>query len=484
MKPAAGAGAPARPAGLIASLQRTQGNQSVARLLHSLAQRRPEEVGAGAPAKLVSTADAARGLSAARAARRPGGDARFRLPTGADVKAIIAAGNVPEAKLKESIATALGRMQIEGLLKVSDSIPDIINKLFPSPGTFDEVELAKVVDVGNRRLVYKAVADASAKIAVADKPNLLKAIDKAIVLVDAAMKDKTGLQEVFGNEDGPARTIYSIAKGKLAKLKTKMDTMVETDYNRDDEQTGLGGWAMFSTQHIHLETDVAKVTDEDGSAVTLIHECAHLSRGTVQDFGYYGSPGFEAMSEADKLNNAAHFEELPWRQLGKSKYPGKFTPGVVLGGGKVTFEDQIRREASEYLRKAWDAAVDAHNFLRGIRQEIEGGSTVRFKANEAWIVEISKIEHLTIHEQTPAPTTINLNDVVLAEGVARATVHIQGLAGSQPVPSKAAIGKSKNDYVESVISGAIDAYGALTGNKVSDRALFKWLVDHYQNVMR
>lgn len=470
--PAAFVRGAARPAGLAASLQRTHGNQHLARLLRSLSRG------------LVSTGDAARELGAANAARWAGpGAVRFRLPTGADVKAILAAGDVPEDKLKDSMATALTRMAKEGLLKSKDPIPDIIKKLFPSPGKFDEAELAKVVDVGDRKLVYKSVADAAAKVSATDKPNLLKAIDKAIALVDDAMKDATGLKEVFGGQAGTAKSNYNVAKGKLGKLKTKMDTMVETDYNRDDEQTGLGGWAMFSTQHIHLETDVAKVVDVESSAVTLIHECAHLSSGTVEDYGYYDTPGFEAMSEADKVNNAAHYEELPWRQLGKSSYAGvTFKPGKSKGGGKVTFEDEVRREASEYLRKAWDAAVDTHSYLRGVRQEIEGGSDANFKANKALILEISKVEHLTIHEQTPAPKTINLNDVVLAEGVAHATTLIQNEAAKQPVPSKPVGKKKKKDYVKKVINGAIAAYGALTGSAAGDRALMKWLVDHYRNV--
>ena len=49
----------------------------------------------------------------------------------------------------------------------------------------------------------------------------------------------------------------------------------------------------------------------------------------------------------------------------------------------------MRREASEYLRKAWNKAVDVHAFLRAIRRDIEGGDTASFAAGKTRIVEIS-----------------------------------------------------------------------------------------------
>ena len=83
----------------------------------------------------------------------------FRLPTAAAIKSMLAAGEVPEAKIKESIATALTRMRFEkggALLTTKDPIPDIIKRLFPAPGTFDEAEFAKVVDVADRRQDLRA----------------------------------------------------------------------------------------------------------------------------------------------------------------------------------------------------------------------------------------------------------------------------------------------------------------------------------------
>jgi hypothetical protein len=79
----------------------------------------------------------------------------FRLPEAARIKAQMAAGEVPEDKIKDSVAISLTRMRRDGALpKTADPIPDIINRLFPSPGTFDEAEFAKVVDIADRSQIW------------------------------------------------------------------------------------------------------------------------------------------------------------------------------------------------------------------------------------------------------------------------------------------------------------------------------------------
>jgi hypothetical protein len=197
------------------------------------------------------------------------------------------------------------------------------------------------------------------------------------------------------------------------------------------------------------------------------------------------------MEEADKVNNAAHYEELPARYLGHSLYrvrdpkdktkflPGfqKFVPKQTSGGHKVTFEDEVRRAASEYLRKAWDAAVDAHAFVRESARLIQakpGDPT--FDKRKASLLEMSKVMHLTIHLQKPKPTTVTVLDVALSEGVAHATIAIQNNSAKQAVPKKV----KKAAAVKSVIDGAISGYSQLTGNAADDRKLIDWLVKHYR----
>ena len=240
----------------------------------------------------------------------------------------------------------------------------------------------------------------------------------------------------------------------------------------------FGGWARHDIQHIHLTGDVAEVKDLKQSIITLIHEAAHLAHPDVDDLGYYKSPGFEAMPDAKKVCNAAHYEELPARNLGVSAFATTtFTPGVKATGGKVTFEDEVRRVASEYLRKAWDAAVDAHQFVRETAKAIINDPAGKhFDSHKASLLEVSKMEQLTIHQQVPAPSTVTTLDAVLSEGVAHGTRRIQGKLKAQSVPAT----KNKKVAVKALIDGAINDYGALLGNAADDRKLMDWLVKHYR----
>jgi hypothetical protein len=58
----------------------------------------------------MSTGDLSAQLQAERNARQPTGNVKFRAPKPTDISSILAAGKVPEAKLKDSIALALTRM--------------------------------------------------------------------------------------------------------------------------------------------------------------------------------------------------------------------------------------------------------------------------------------------------------------------------------------------------------------------------------------
>jgi hypothetical protein len=477
---------PAVPAPLAArtetvlALQRTSGNRAVTRML--------------ARDGLISTGELAVNWRRARdqrpwSVRHPG--TRFRLPTAAAIKAMMTAKEVPEDKIKDSIATALTRMQREKKLKTTDAVPDIIKRVFPAPGTFDETEFAKVVDTSDRSKIYERAVDAEAKLTAADKAKLIVSIGKADKFIDDAAADAVNLKRVFGTKAADAKINYGKAKAALSKLKGAIDTNVHTDYNRDDEQTGLGGWAQFSSQMVHLEPDVAAATDPTEAALTILHESMHLASGSIQDDGGYypasasKSAGWETMSEDEKLNNAAHYEEIPRRQLGIGVFKSdqEFKPGVSAStGAPMTFEEKVRLRARQYMRQAWDAAVDAHLGLRAVRVDIEKGSNAKFKAHEALILEISKICKLTIHEQKPTPKTVNLNDVVLLEGVARSTALIQSFLPKQPVPAAPASGKTEQDYADEVVAGATKDYGALTGNAADDKKLLDWMTAHYKAV--
>ena len=452
----------ALPGGPAIDLQHAIGNTRTARVL-----RRPD-------GGRVSLAVATGRLHAARdeARRRAPPQRRYRLPTPSELKSLATGNLIPPATLEQAVRTALRRMDADWDLRTDAD--DVMKKLFPKPGIFDETAWPTVLGT-SQRTVYQSVADAETKLRPGDRDKLKDVAQEAADTIDKCMADDAGLQAVFGKQAKTAKGRYAKAKAALLKAIANSDTAIDTDYNRDDPQVGLGGWANFASQHIHLTGDVAEVKDHDEAIITLIHESAHLSHNDVDDRGYYGSDGFESMSEPEKVGNAAHYEELPRRLLGKSRYATlTFTPGQQ-GGKALTFEDHVRRDTSEYLRMAWDRAVDVHGFVRTAAKDILGGAKV-FDARKAKLLEISKMEQLTIHAQQPQPSTVTVLDAVLSEGVARGTAKIMRLGPKQAMPTTT----DRAAAVSQMIDSAIAAYGALLGDRAAERKLMDWLVAGYR----
>jgi hypothetical protein len=449
--------------GTVLWLQRKAGNAAVGTAL-------------GRGHRLVGVGEAAAKLRDAREARSaPPPGAHFRVPTPEELKKLYTGGLLPQDVIEHAMRRALRRMDIDIALRTDAD--DVMKKLFPKAGTFDETAWAGVL--GTDELdVYKNAADAEAKLRPGDKAKLEAVARDAADEIDKAMADTAGLKEVFGSKWKTAKARYAKAKAALKKAIKNSDKSIDTDYNRDDPQTGLGGWAYFPTQHIHLTGDVAEVLDRTDAIITLIHEACHLGHPDVDDHGYYATEGFFGMSEALKVNNAAHYEELPARSLGISRFAAKtFTPGTKASGAKETLEDEVRRAASEYLRKAWDAAVDAHQFVRNVAKKMAADpKSSAFAAKKKSVLEISKMEHLTIHWQQPKPITVTTLDLSLSEGVAHAMSWLQDHTDQQAVPSSG----TRKQKVAAVVDGAIADYGELTGSAGDDRKLVDWLVKHYR----
>lgn len=449
------------------------------------------------------------------------GPAQFRVPTTADLKALFTSGNVPEDVLKDRIQLALTRMAQEKRLKSTDSVPDLLKKIFPAPGVFDETAYEAAVDVTNRHQIYQSVLDAETTVSSADKPKLKAVMDDAAKLIDDCVADSVDLQSVFGTKKDIAKAVYVKAKAALLAAKSNMDADITTDYNLDDPEIGLGGWAEFSDQHVHFTARVVKVTNEAEAKFTIIHESCHLADSSVRDKGYYGSPGFEAQSEDDKVTNAAHYEEIPRRKLDKSKYKAPdgtfedFKPGSSASGAPLTFEEKVKGKAVDHFRRAWDKAVDIDKFIRDIRKDELAGSRASFNAHRARILQISRLMHLTVHTQPPASASVNQVDMVIAEGTARAMGKMQGIARTQTVPnpfqlqvSPLKLGpqvthpsvlnqqlqlqpipglntglpviQTEDQAANKVIEETIKAFGSLTGNFAEDEALVDWLVAQYK----
>ncbi|HET6952988.1 MAG TPA: hypothetical protein VFI47_21575 [Acidimicrobiales bacterium] len=463
-------------AGTVLDLQRTAGNRAVAQALTrhppgAVVELRPEGVEHPAAASLGRA------------------DTRFRLPTFADLKAAYKDPTlkIPAAVIQSRVAQLLGRMAREKRLKSKDPVADIVKKIFPAPGVISEAEFRKAIDAADRTAIYRSVLDADTKVKKVDRAKLKAAIKASADIVKQVEGDATGLKEVFGSKDAVAKANYARARAALGEVSRDMDTKISTDYNLDDPEVFLGGWASHGVRHMHLLVEVVKVIDPAESKVTLIHEASHLSDPSVDDHGYYGTPGFEALDEATKVGNAGHYEELPRRKLGASSFVGMtFTPGVKKGGGAITWEDTINRQASEHMRKAWDAAVDTHTWLRGVRKAWLKGSKAPFDANKALILEASKLMDLTVHEQAPGKARITSLDVTLTESIARAMMLISELTGREtpvhPMGPWLNPGDEDKAAKANLIDAAIGKYGNLLGDRARDWALIDWMVAHYRSL--
>ena len=157
-----------------------------------------------------------------------------------------------------------------------------------------------------------------------------------------------------------------------------------------------------------------------GSKATLLHEAAHLASSSIEDYVYYGSPGFEAADHATKVNNAAHYEELPRRIWHVSRYPNlTFTPGISRSGAPLTTEERIKAGGVEYYRQAWDAAIDFDDLIKQARRDQLDGMILDGKTADR-LLEVSPLMGLTLHEQQFSPPDIPRLDVTTSESIVRA----------------------------------------------------------------
>ncbi len=448
----------------VLALQRTAGNTAVTRFL--------------------STHDLIAGVQAERAAQRPLGSKRFRVPKTADVQKMLADKTLTLEQVKASIRTGLERLRAENRIDVKQTVDQQMALIFPKAGGFDASAYERLTGAGTNA-IYKDAAQGLTKVKDADKPGLLAAIAEASKLATQAQSRDADLAQVFGAANvAKAKAIYVKAVAAMAKVKGNLDGTVDTDYNGDDDEVGLGGFAVHDEQRIHLDLTTVQVTDPDESALTIVHECAHLADASVDDNGYYGSDGFESMDEALKLANAAHFEEVPRRIKGISQYAGQtFTPGKTSSGGALTLEDKVSRDVSEYLRNAWDKAVDVHTFIRAV---LVAGNGKAFTDAKAALLEISALMQLTIHQQPPASQKVTPMDVTLAEGVA----HAMSQLSQKPItlsPEKVKTGSEdvrRARWVKDTIDQEIRANPLkLTGGPAGDRKLLDWLVGHYRQAI-
>lgn len=420
--------------------------------------------------------------------RRPPAGARWRLPPQADLQALLTSGTVDESVVQSRVRRLLVRMQREGRLRIaaSISIDTIMAEMFPSPGTIDQAAYERYIDPADRSMVYESVHQAHTAPEAADRPDLRQAMREAATTADTVAGDEAGLRAVFGDTHwSTAAARYRTIRARLQAVAADIANKVSTDYNLDAQETFLGGWADFGSQHMHLLSEVVADPLTADSKATLLHEGAHLANAAITDHVYYGTPGFVSADADDKVDNAAHYEELPRRAWGASSFNGQtFTPGVSSGGTALTTEERIRADAANYFRRAWDAAADVDDMAKGARRDQLDTGSIDSAVRDR-LLEVSPLMDLTLHEQRRSPMEISRLDVTTTESIARGVTLAGSFVSSVPATpmgpfasevTEIAAGKSM------VIDGAIAAYGALLGDSARDRRLLDWLDSHYKNV--
>lgn len=242
------------------------------------------------------------------------------------------------------------------------------------------------------------------------------------------------------------------AKTRYANAGTRMNHLhgvssIVTDRSGYNAEVGLGG--LTGANRISLSPTVMDNPGDTTSIIIMIHESLHAGNpGVVTDRGYLLSPGFESMSETDKLGNAAHYEVPLYRVLlntnpraYRNPHPPpeflEFVPAgaVPSGGGAAaplpTISEQAARAASEIFRKAWTLGLNLHNVYQRLYTTPTAWTTPQtdFASMplDASIPFWSKVCKLTVHEKTtinpasanPAEHPISQIDMALSEGLTR-----------------------------------------------------------------
>jgi hypothetical protein len=402
---------------------------------------------------------------------------------------MLAAGTVDEAVVRSRVRRLLERMDREGRLRVAVSVDIgvVMDEIFPAPGILDETAYDRYIDPADRSMVYYSVREASTEPQAADRADLRNAMLSAATTAESGAGDEAGLRAVFGpTEWSTARDNYRLIRDRLRTVSADIENRVTTDYNLDAQETFLGGWASFGGQHMHLLSEVVADPLTAESKATLLHEAAHLAASSIDDHVYYGTTGFEAADHATKIDNAAHYEELPRRVWGVSRYPSlTFTPGVSSSGAPLTTEEQIRAGGAEYYRRAWDAAADFDDLIKQARRDqLDGtaldGSTV------ARLLEVSPLMDLTLHEQMRSPPDITRLDVSTSESIVRAMSmagdYVESLTNVVPMGPFRSSTDEISAGVDLAVDAAMAANSGLLGDAARDRQLVDWLHSHYQNV--
>jgi hypothetical protein len=255
-----------------------------------------------------------------------------------------------------------------------------VNDIFPN-NRFNADAYAALYAVNQK---YSQVLPVDQSIADEDLRKLRIGISYAIYIANQCAIRDQDIEKVFG-PDAAVNEIKATYRNVANRLNNFNKANFKTDYNDDDYELGCGGFTKHGKGEIHISLKMLKFEElkEDpySLAVTLLHECCHEIDQTIIDHGYYDSPNFVKLTQEIKKTNAAHYEEVARRLIGKSRYKNQiFTPAEPSPNrqdkkkspkpspnrqDKKKFLRKMRT-ANEGLRKMWTYSLNYHNMLRNI----------------------------------------------------------------------------------------------------------------------
>lgn len=311
--------------------------------------------------------------------------------------------------IREKVKVLLTNLQIEELILLSQNVDLVVRQLIEDDGmvnlAYYEQLFGQADGTEDKKKVYHNANDAQAKLLENEQQSLKTVlIDACGIVMNARANPDNWVSTVFGGKKDIALENYGKIFKKLNEVRGKVSEVVTTDYNGDDEQVGVGGYANYASQTIHFLQTMCG-TDEK-SPIVAIHECAHLANGSIVDKGYVGSPGFCTMSEGDRVTNAAHYEVVPdWITGLPCPYPaGNFSEEA---GGEKAKIVKGRKEATDYFRYAHLVAFNKTIRLRNMyisKEEVDSN-----------IQSYSQKMGLTIHLRDKKD--VDVLDVALGEDI-------------------------------------------------------------------
>lgn len=344
------------------------------------------------------------------------------------------------------------------------------------------------------RLGSPALLDTGPRPATADAANIAKVVSRAdaIFAAIASGAQDSSLTQVFG------APYVAAAKTKYANARTWMNSLhgankIVTDRSGYSAEVALSGLTGFH-EKIRVAPSVIDSPNDNDSIVTLLHESLHAGNSVSDDI-YLGATGFTTQAAAKKLDNAAHFEVVPWRILNPSSpsayavVPPTIPPtfqtfipaGTTVGG--VTAPPRTSAQlgavaAYDLVRESWEKGLNLHLFYVRLfktptdwkRPLAEFGGR-RFKNGlPFW----SKVQKLTIHLKTSiAPASpdearhpVSQIDVALSEGLVRKLAALMALL--EPLETDADISAFESANSTAAERAAAFPGGVRTANRQRD----------------